>query len=208
MTTNRGRTAPSPFVVSGDLKPVQLASMEVAKEVWAMMGDENRENFVVVGGAALLLHGYPIITEDTDLAITPDSLHKFETLAMSDPRFSQTMFGEWSFDSPRGFRITIDFLDKTGESGSLHKCSDYSLIDGMPVVTLVDLAISKGGAWFDRQEKKDLYGFTCVVETMKERGLNFKRLSRPKRETLDDIMIELERMKETRELLRVVRTLL
>ncbi|KAG0124748.1 hypothetical protein HOY82DRAFT_633711 [Tuber indicum] len=196
------------FVVSGPLKPIQLATVEVAKEVWAMMGEEHRDNFMVVGGAALLLHGHPIMTGDTDLAVTADSLHKFETVARCDSRFSQGLFGEWSFESPRGFRVTIDFLDKTGESGHLHSCSDYSMIDGMPVVTLVDLAIAKGGAWIDRQKGKDLYGFKCAVETMGEEMLNFKGLSRAKRETLEDVMIELAGMREQRGLLQVVRMLL
>ncbi|RPA91461.1 hypothetical protein L873DRAFT_1819415 [Choiromyces venosus 120613-1] len=169
--------------------------MEVAKEVWAMVGEEHRDNFVVVGDVAFLLHGYPIFTNDTDLATTADSLHKFETLAKLDPRFSQNIFGEWSFESRRGFRVNIDFLDKTGEGGCLHKCSDYSLIDGMPVATLVDLAIAKGGAWIDRQNEKDLYGFKCTVKTMTEEMLNFKGLSEAKRETLGDIMIELEGMR-------------
>lgn len=40
---------------------------------------------MVVGGAALILHGYPVFTNDTDLAVTADSLHKFETLAKPDP---------------------------------------------------------------------------------------------------------------------------
>jgi len=156
-----------------------------------MVGEEHRDNFMVVGGAALLLHGYPIFTNDTDLAITIDSLVKFETLAKEDPRFSKSIFGEWSFESPRGFRVNIDFLDKTGETGCLHECSDYSLIDGMPVVSLVDLAIAKGGAWIDRENEKDLYSFRRVVQTMREKMLNFKELSRAKRETLDDIMMEL-----------------
>ena len=112
-----------------------------------MDGDEHRGNFLIVGGAALLLHGYPIFTNDTDIALTADSLHKFETLAQLDPRFSQSQFGEWTFQSPYGFRVKIDFLDKTGESGCLHECREYSLIDGMPVTTLVDLAIGEGQAW-------------------------------------------------------------
>ncbi|KAG0638780.1 hypothetical protein HOY80DRAFT_1077105, partial [Tuber brumale] len=179
---------------------------ESRREVWAMMGVGHRDNFVLVGGAALLLHGYPILTNDTDLAITADSLHNFETLAKSDPRFSRGRFGRWSFESRGGFRVSIDFLEKTGEGGCLQKCSDYCLIDGMPVATLVDLEIAKGGAWIDRQSEKDLYGFKCAVKTMTEKMLNFKGLSEPKRETLDNIMVEFEGMREERGLFRAIRT--
>jgi len=60
---------------------------------------------VVVGGAALILHGYPVFTNDTDLAVTADSLHKFETLAKPDPPPPppQNIFGEWSFESRPAF---------------------------------------------------------------------------------------------------------
>ncbi|KAG0635948.1 hypothetical protein HOY80DRAFT_1055723 [Tuber brumale] len=164
MSTQSGRTDTPTFVLSEPLKLAQLASMEVAKEGWAMVGEEHRDNFVVVGGAALL-HGYPIFTSGANLAITAQSLHKF--------------------------RVNIDFLDKTGETGCLHQCSEYSLIDGILVATLVDLAIGKGGAWIGRGNSKDLYGFKCAVKTMTKKGLDFKRLSEAKRETLDDITIEL-----------------
>ncbi|KAG0640665.1 hypothetical protein HOY80DRAFT_1041242 [Tuber brumale] len=156
-----------------------------------MVGEEHQDNSVVVGGAALLLHGYPIFTNDADLAITADSLHKFETLAKLNSRFSQNRFGEWSFESGRGFRVNIDLLDKTVEGGCLRKCNDYCLIDGMPMATLVDLAIAKGGAWIDRQNEEDLYGF-----------------SEAKREALDDIMVELQGMRKEREFLQAIRTLL
>ncbi|KAG0129265.1 hypothetical protein HOY82DRAFT_610886 [Tuber indicum] len=109
----------------------------------------------MVGGAALLLYGYPILTIDTDLTITADPLYKFEVRAKLHPRFSQMKFGGWDFESHRRFRVDIDFLGKTGEGRYLHECSDYSLMDGMPMVTLTDLAIAKGGAWIKSQKEKD-----------------------------------------------------
>ena len=207
MSTQRERLAPPSFLVSGPLKPAQLAAMEVAKEVWGMVGNEHRDNFLIVGGTALLLHGYPIFTNDADIAITAESLDKFETLAKLDPRFSQSQFGEWAFQSPRGFRVKIDFLDKTGETGCLHECSDYALIDGMPVTTLVDLAIGKGQAWVNRENPKDLFGFKCAVKKMTELGLNFRELTGPKRDALEDIMSELEEMKEEWGVLKVIKML-
>ncbi|PUU72269.1 hypothetical protein B9Z19DRAFT_1138312 [Tuber borchii] len=208
MSSENGRTATPSFLVSGSLKPAQLASIEVAKEVWDLVGDENRENFLVVGGTALLLHGYPIMTCDTDIAITADTLYKFENLAMKDPRYAKSPFGQWTFESPRGFTVTIDFLDKTGEAGPLEKCTDYTMIDGIPVTTVEDLAIGKGAAWINRQLGKDFFGFKCAVKKMTETGLNFKQLSQKKREILDDIMFELEGMREEWGVLRVIRTLL
>jgi len=64
---------------------------------------EHRGIFVVVGGAVLLFHWYPVFTNDTDLAVTADLLHKFETLAMPDPHPPKNPFGESSFESHSAF---------------------------------------------------------------------------------------------------------
>ncbi|KAG0128074.1 hypothetical protein HOY82DRAFT_671750 [Tuber indicum] len=191
MYTHRGRTAPPTFVVSGPPIPAQLTSMEVTKEVWAMVGKEHQDKFIVVGGAALLLHGYPILTDHTDLAITADSLYKFEALAKLDPRFSQTNSGDGALN------LIVDFVPISTfwiRQENADACTN--------------LAIAKGGARIDRQNENDLYGFKCAVKAMTEKMLNFKGSSEEKRGTLDEIMIEPEGIREERGLLRAIRTLL
>jgi len=147
---------------------------------------------------------------DTDIAITAESLDKFETIGEHGPRFSKSPFGQWVLQSERGFRVEIDFLDKTGQIGCLHPCSEYSLLDGIPVATLADLTVGKGWAWVDWEKFKDLYSFRCIVRTMIERGLNFREVGEENQDALEDIISALAYTKEDedRRLVRAIRTLM
>ncbi|KAG0635340.1 hypothetical protein HOY80DRAFT_1025151 [Tuber brumale] len=102
MSTDSVRTARQAFTQCPTLVPVQLAAMEAVRAIWEMMGDEHKESFVMVRGAALLFYGSGIPTNDVDIAITANSLGNFEELANNDGCFTQ---GQWvigSFKPPMG----------------------------------------------------------------------------------------------------------
>jgi len=99
-------------------------------------------------------------------------------------------------------------MDKTGESRCLHKHSNYYRIHRMSVATFVGLAIPKEGTWIDLQRENDLYSFKYAVKKVMEEMFNFKELSEAKRETLYNLIIELEGMREKRVLLQEIRILL
>ena len=53
-----------------------------------------RAEFLVIGGASLVILGSKRKTEDVDFAITSASLHAFEEAARNDPRFSKGTVAE------------------------------------------------------------------------------------------------------------------
>ncbi|KAG0638654.1 hypothetical protein HOY80DRAFT_1077557 [Tuber brumale] len=185
-----------------------MATMEAARVIWNMIGEEHRENFVVVGGTALLFYGSTIVTNDTNLATAGDSLDKFRNLAKEVARFSETVYGKWEYTSSYDFITMVDFVDKEGGGGSMHKLKGYSIINGIPVATLVDLAIGGGAAWVERRGGKDLSGIEYAATMMALRGLSFKVLDAQTRGFLDDIMINLRESPRGRQLLRRIRGLL
>ncbi|PUU77256.1 hypothetical protein B9Z19DRAFT_1065995 [Tuber borchii] len=195
------QTTPNPLI------PLQLASMEAARVVWEMLGEEHLENFAVVGGAALLFYGSTIMTNDADLAITGDSYTKFLNAVKEDRRFSEGFFGKWEYWSSYDFMVEIDFINKNGDGDYLHELRGYSLIDGIPVARLVDLAIGKGTAWVQRKNQKDFTGLKYAVMMMAQRGLDFKGLDEQAKELFDDITMKLMDSPEGRQLLQIVRRL-
>jgi len=142
------------------LLPIQLAAMEAAHVAWEMLSEGHRENFIAErGGAALLFHGATIITHDADLAVNADSYTKFINLAKDDPRFDEAVFGVWEYTSSYDFLAKVDFSNRDRDRDCIHELGEYSLIDGIPVATPIDLVIGKGTAWVERKNPKKPYWF-------------------------------------------------
>lgn len=177
---------------SSFFRPIQLGVMEAAKTVWELIGEEHAENFVVVGGEALLFHGSNIGTEDVYLAITAESMDKFCRLARNDPRLTEYPLNPWRHHTSGGFDVEIDFLDKLGGEYMLGIIQDHCRIQGVPVVTLADLALAKGYSWVQRENEKDLDRMRCVVTKMRSTGESFKWLEEDGMKLLKYIMRELE----------------
>ncbi|RPA95739.1 hypothetical protein L873DRAFT_1845839 [Choiromyces venosus 120613-1] len=133
-------------------------------------------------------HGATIMTHDADLAVTGDSYTRFINLAKDDSRFAETVLGAWEYTSSYDFLVEVDFLDKNGDRGYIHKLREYSLIDGIPVATPVDLAIGKGTTWVERKIPKDFTGLEYSVTIRAWQGLDFKSLDEQATKRLDDIM--------------------
>ncbi|RPA95970.1 hypothetical protein L873DRAFT_1267223 [Choiromyces venosus 120613-1] len=183
--------------------------MEAARAVWDLVGEEHINNFVVVRGAALLFHGSDIRTEDTDLAITLESFDKFCQLARNDPRFTKDPYGgPWRYRASFDFDVLIDFLDKLGVEGWLPRLTGYCLIQGVPIATLSDLALSKAAAWVDRNEGKDLDGLEYVLQMMARTGLSFRGLGEEGKGILDRVVVKLPPSEKGRRILRIMTRLL
>lgn len=189
------------------LVPGQLAVIEAVRAVWNLVGEQHLENFAVVGGAAFLFYGASVWTSDADIATTAQSFKAFESAANQDSRFACTVGCYWEYKSSMDILVQLDFLDKDGVGGCLHKLRGYTLVDGVPMATLSDLAVAKGTAWVDREKEKDFIGLEYAVHSMTRKGMNFRELEEDGRERLDDILEELEQDERGRSLARVIRTL-
>ncbi|KAG0137683.1 hypothetical protein HOY82DRAFT_588918 [Tuber indicum] len=187
--------------------PGQLAILETVRAIWTLVGEDPVEDFVVIGGAALLFYGGDNRTEDVDVAITSPTLRLFEEAAEHDHRFVPTPGDAWEYTSSFDIIVHIDFLDKSGSGGPLHKLRGYTLFDGIPVATLPDLAVGKGTAWVNRKLAKDFKGLEYVVRRMARQAINFRGLDSTGIERLDDIMEGLRCTEPGRKLARLITTL-
>ncbi|KAG0643113.1 hypothetical protein HOY80DRAFT_1098112 [Tuber brumale] len=208
MSTDSVRTARQAFTQCEALVPAQLEAMEAVRSIWEMIGEEHKESFVVVGGAALLFYGSGIPTYNADIAITGSPLPKCEERAKNDGRFTQGVMGDWEFQASYGFSVKIDFLDKLGFGGYLNEHKQYCIIDRVPVATLVDLALGKGGSWFDQERTKDLQALEWVVGLMVDQGLDLAEVGMDEILILRDVITRLSSTTMGRRLADIIRGLL
>jgi len=62
----------------------------------AFISKEERRGFYVVKGVALVRYGSTRKTDDVDIVITPETLHKFFEAAGKDRRFRRSPDDSWS----------------------------------------------------------------------------------------------------------------
>ncbi|KAG0129203.1 hypothetical protein HOY82DRAFT_540880 [Tuber indicum] len=113
----------------------------------------------------------------------------------------------WEFKSSMDMAVPLDFLDKDGEGGSLHRLQGYTLLGDLPVATLADLAVTKGTEWRERGKEKDFDGLEYAVNEMAKKRSDFSMLEDDARERLVDILIELGLNKAVKKLARIIRRL-
>ena len=114
----------------------------------------------------------------------------------------------WEFQSSYGFMVEVDFLDKLGVGGFLHEFTQCSMVDGVPVATLVDLALGKGGSWIDWGRAKDLDALEWVLGKMAEKRLDFSRVEIEEMRTLQEVMMALPETAQRRWVSRGIRDLM
>ncbi|KAG0138602.1 hypothetical protein HOY82DRAFT_595776 [Tuber indicum] len=166
--------------------------------------EQHVENFAVVGGAALLIHGANIRTADADLPMTPQFLGAFEEAAKRDDHFTYIPRQPWDHTASLDIILPIDFLGKSGASGTLHSLlQGYNLYDELPVVTLIDLALTKGVAWARRGKAKDLIAPRYAAWEIVWKGMDLGGLDKQGRGRLDNILVALAQVGEGRKLSRV-----
>jgi len=98
-------------------------------------------SFVVIGGAARNLHGYPSVTEDIDLLVSVGDRVKMESLPIGYIRQVSPKRFVWADPKTK-----LDVI-YTGEHAGGPQGIEYELrfeeIDGVPVLTLKDLILYK-----------------------------------------------------------------
>jgi len=148
------------------------------------------------------------MTHNSDLAITGDSYTKLINLVKDDRRLSETMLGKWEYWSSYDFMGLGWSLLLRRDWDHINELREYSLIDGIPVATPVDLAIGKKTAWVQRKNQKDFTDLQYAVKMMARNRLDFKGLDEQAKELLDDIRMELRGSARGLQLVQVIRRLL
>lgn len=91
------------------------ALLEAFSAAASLLPDAYAEEFVLVGGTALLYLGSTRSTGDVDFLITAQSLNAFEVAARKDSRFSKDSTEQWHYTSrTNGITIPFEFLAAGG----------------------------------------------------------------------------------------------
>lgn len=70
------------------MEPGTIAALSEAFTAFhQLVGDDFRDEFILIGSYALQAHGIRRVTRDIDFAVTPQALAHFHTVASQDPRF-------------------------------------------------------------------------------------------------------------------------
>ncbi|KAI9764137.1 MAG: hypothetical protein M1840_008697 [Geoglossum simile] len=127
-----------------------------------------RKQFVLVGGASMLLLGGTRWTSDIDIVVTAEALNAFEEAAAHDPHFSKDVVHSWSYTSTTpgidSVCVGIEFLAMGGEFAPVIRAARPVL--GGFRAGLAELVLMKGRAVDSRGEPKDREDLRFILEKM------------------------------------------
>lgn len=153
------------------------AVVEAFTAASSLLSKAHAKDFVLVGGTALIYHGFKRSTRHVKFLVTVESLHAFEIAASCDDRFTLNWLSQWSFHSRRsGINVRFEFLaaGPGGEFASALREPEAAL--GGYVANIDQLALMKANAYMSWGEPKDMEGFTFLVNKILDgygRGAKF-----------------------------------
>lgn len=155
----------------------KAALLEAFHSAAALMPENLRQDFVLVGGTSLLSLGGNRKTEDVDIAVTVPSLHAFFAAAANDSRFKKGSMDNWEYTSTDEIIVPFEFLIQGGGFAPVIRAAkevDSGGGGGGGVrAGLGELALMKARSWLGRDDDKDLEDFKFLLAKMDEAGVSF-----------------------------------
>ena len=160
-----------------DIGPGQKAALlEGYHATISLLPTSIRTEFLLIGGASLLILGSKRKTEDIDFAVTTAGLFAFEQAICNDSRFSKGSVGEYIYSyigkGIEEIKVSIEFLQMGGGFApniKVVKPAGEGFRAGMG-----ELVRMKGNAYMARGLDKDLEDFCFLLKKMEETGESFK----------------------------------
>jgi len=160
-----------------DIGPGQKATLlEAFHSAVALLPQNLRRDFILVGGTSLLSLGGTRKTEDVDVAVSAASLHAFYAAALHDPRFKKGAMDDWEYTSSSGIIVPFEFLLQGGDFAPVIKAAREIVAGGGMRAGLGELAIMKARTWLARDDEKDLRDFKFLLTKMEEMRESFEVL--------------------------------
>lgn len=151
------------------------AVVEAFRAASSLLPEAHAKDFVLVGGTALIYHGFKRSTKHVKFLVTVESLHAFEIAASCDDRFTLNRLSEWSYYSRRsGINVPFAFLAAGGEFAPALREPEAAL--GGHVANIDELVLMKANAYMSWGRPKDMEGFTFLVNKILDgygRGTKF-----------------------------------
>ena len=135
-----------------------------------------RAEFLVIGGASLILLGSERKTEDVDFAVSATALNAFEEAATTDPRFSKGAVANWTYscqgEGIKDIKVPLEFLQMGG--GFAPKISIVKPVGEGFRGSMGELLRMKGNTYMSRGEVNDRKDFCFLLEKMEETEEGFE----------------------------------
>lgn len=163
------------------------AILEAAEAAASFIPSHLKKEFVLIGGAAMIVLGATRITEDIDVAITPQALAEFIRRATNDARFTKDVMEGWEYKCKgpgiEDIRIPLEFLAIGG--GFVDAVRESQILPtGVTVASLADMAVYKATCCLDRGKDNDFEDLEFLLRRMHEEGKTFEWVDAEERKIL------------------------
>lgn len=161
---------------SREMGAVFKASMiECFTKTARYVSEEFRNEFIAVGGLALVLHGYNLYTEDIDIVASGRALDDFLKDVENDDKFEFNGLSKAVYKSSFGINVEFEFLHSIGEGiffeySQIYVAHALSAYETCAVVSAQDLLRMKAHAWIDRKKDKDIEAVKALLWILRSRG--------------------------------------
>jgi len=161
---------------SRQMGPVYKAAMiECFTKAASYVSEGFRNEFIAVGGFALVLHGYNLYTADIDIFASGRALDDFMKNVENDEKFEFNGFNKAIYKSSFDIHVEFEFLHSVGEGiffeySQIYVAHALSVDETCAVVSAQDLLRMKAHAWADRKEDKDIEAVKALLWILRSRG--------------------------------------
>jgi hypothetical protein len=152
------------------ISPIQKAALlECFQQATSLVPLELRHQFILIGGMASIAHSSCRLTEDVDVAASPEAYQRFlEAVRKGARNFKIRPCETIEFNNSQGFLITLEILQLGGPFVESIAVSEPFLRGFLASPT--DLFLLRAVTVVDRGEERDLEDFKWLLWLMAERG--------------------------------------
>lgn len=151
------------------------AVLECVRSAFALIPENLRRGFVLVGAVATIAHGLERRTEDADFAVTPEAGWAFQEAARQHRGgFSISGGHEIVYVASQGFNVGVELLELGGPFVRRIDALE-PFYDGF-VASVADLARLRATTCMGRGEDKDFEDLSRLLELMTSSGAQFGHL--------------------------------
>jgi hypothetical protein len=147
--------------------------------------------FVLIGGAASMVHGSVLKTEDVDIAVTANSLNAFrEAVARGQTKFKIRPCETIEFECHQGYFIPVEFLELGGPFVDSVAAIE-PLMRGGFVASPAELFLLRAKTWLGRGEDGDLADLRYLLEVTARTGQIYRVMRKAVVERIAEVKADL-----------------
>ena len=155
--------------------PQAEAVLECIRSAFALIPEELRQGFVLIGSGATIAHGVDRRTEDVDFAVTPEAGWAFQEAAhQQQSGFSITRGQEIIFAASQGFNVSVELLELGGPF--VRRIDVVEPFDNGFVASVADLARQRATTCMNRGDEEDFEDLSKLLGLMISRNAKFGHL--------------------------------